>query len=162
MTKIDEAVDGDRQCEVCRNDINEDEDEGMCEEITRLLIDEPNVVKSYNDFRNRKGLELVNASEIKDHRVTMCMDCLLESFQPRRVNEGDIELDETSAYRGSILQGIGLTKSGRYPRKLGDEMGIQRKRAFGKSMHGPSTEFQECGLPANRATMHIELKEREL
>jgi len=45
------------------------------------------------------------------------MDCLLECFQARRVEQGHYELDEVSGYRGSILQGIGLTKHGRYNRK---------------------------------------------
>lgn len=165
LSKIEEADaenGGPHQCEVCRNDIVEEEDEAMCEEISRLLIEEPNVVNSYNEFRNRKGLSQVDAGEVKNHRVIMCMDCLLECFQPRRVNEGDYELDEVSAYRGSLFQGIGLTKHGHYARKLGDEMNIPRKRAFANSMHGPSTEFQKCGLPANREIMHIEQRANEL
>lgn len=65
------------------------------------------------------------------HEVRLCMDCLLDSFQARRVEPGDYELDEVSAYRGTLMQGIGLKPDGRYPRRLGDELGIEmKKRAF--------------------------------
>ena len=90
----------------------------------------------------------------------MCIDCLLECFQARRAQEGDIELDEVSAYRGSILQGIGLTKHGNYQRKLGDEMGLTRKRAFDKSQHGLSKGFEELAMPSNKEALMIEFNEK--
>lgn len=52
-----------------------------------------------------------------------------------------MEFDEVSAYKGTIMAGIGLTKSGRYARKLGDEMGIQKKRPFDNNMHALSKGF---------------------
>ena len=52
------------------------------------------------------------------------MDCLLDCFQARRVDSGDYELDEVSAYRGTLMHGIGIKTDGRYPRRLGDELGI--------------------------------------
>ena len=63
----------------------------------------------------------------------MCFKALLECFQPRRVENDDYELDEVSCYRGTLMAGIGLAKHGRYPRKLGDELGLQKKRAFDKT-----------------------------
>ena len=90
----------------------------------------------------------------------MCIDCLLECFQARRAQEGDIELDEVSAYRGSILQGIGLTKHGNYQRKLQDEMGLTRKRAFDKSQHGLSKGFEELAMPSNKEALMIEFNEK--
>ena len=52
------------------------------------------------------------------------IDSLLECFQDRSFDAGDYELDEVSAYRGTLMQGIGIKTEGRYPRRLGDELGI--------------------------------------
>lgn len=76
------------------------------------------------------------------------------------MESGNYELDEVSAYRGSIMQGIGLTKHGNYPRKLGDEMGLTRKRAFDKSQHGISMGFEELSMPSNKEAMLIEFNEK--
>jgi len=51
----------------------------------------------------------------------LCMDCLLECFEAKKLES----IDEVSAYRGSMMHGIGLLKYGQYSRKQGDEMGIQ-------------------------------------
>jgi len=71
-----------------------------------------------------------NDKSKKTHFVKFCIECLLNCFQARRVEKGNYELDEVSGYRGSIFQGIGLLKDGRYNRKQGDEMGIPHKRQF--------------------------------
>lgn len=94
---------------------------------------EVNLQKAYNEYRGRNDLQSINFSDNKasaDHRLALCIECLLECFQARRVEKGNIELDEVSCYRNTILQGIGLTKHGHYARKLSDEMGIPRKRLF--------------------------------
>jgi hypothetical protein len=57
------------------------------------------------------------------------------------------------------MHGIGLTKHGRYPRKLEDEMGIQRKRAFQVNHHGLSKGFEELAVPSNKETLLIEYQE---
>jgi len=44
---------------------------------------------------------------------------------------------------------------GRYPRKLGDELGIQKKRAFQNTHHGVSKGFQELAVPSNKELMFI-------
>ena len=90
----------------------------------------------------------------------MCIDCLLECFQARRAQEGDVEFEETSAYRGSILQGIGLTKHGHYSRKLQDEMGLKRKRAFETGQHGPSKGFEELAMPSNKEALLLEFNQK--
>lgn len=117
----------------------------MCQEISKQLPVELNLQKAYNDYRRRKDLQSINFSDkaSEDHRVALCLECLLECFQARRVEQGNIELDEVSCYRNTILQGIGLTKHGHYPRKLGDEMGIPRKRLFEKNQMNPSSGFKE-------------------
>ena len=117
------------------------------EDINRTMTDEENMKNAYNEFRKKKGLPAVEfpadgaASTTPAHKVQLCLDCLLECFKARRVEEADVQLDEVSAYRGSIMQGIGLTKHGRYARKLGDEMGIQKKRPFDNNMHALSKGF---------------------
>jgi hypothetical protein len=91
--------------------------------------------------------------------VQHCLECLLECFQARRVDAGDYELDEVSAYRGSIMQGIGITKHGHYSRKLADELGIPRKRAFETTQHALSKGFEELSVPSNKETLMIEFNE---
>lgn len=81
---------------------------------------------------------------------------MLECFQARKVESGNYELDEVSGYRGSILQGIGIAQHGRYPRKLGDELGIQRKRTFVTTQHGVSKGFEELALPSGKDTVLID------
>ena len=90
----------------------------------------------YNDFRRKKDLDVIDFStaESEAHQVKLCIECLLKCFQARKVDQGDYELDEVSVYRGTIMAGIGLTKSGRYPSKLGDELAIPRKKTFGANM----------------------------
>lgn len=91
-----------------------------------------------------------------DHKVCLCLNCQLEAFQARRLEPGDYELDEVSAFRGSIMQGIGLTKHGRYPRKLTDELGIPKKKTFENNQHGVSKAFAELSIPSGRDTLLIE------
>ena len=117
---------------MCQKDIVEEDDILMCQEISKSLSVEPNLQKAYNDFRKKKELHALDFNEkgAKEHHVVLCLECLLECFRARRVEAGNIELDEVSCYRGTIMQGIGLTKHGHYSRKLGDELGIPRKRLF--------------------------------
>ena len=65
-----------------------------------------------------------------------------------------------SGYRGTVMQGIGMTKSGNYPRKLADEMGLTRKRAFDKGQHGLSKGFEELAMPSNIEALMIEFNEK--
>ena len=67
----------------------------------------------------------MNDPKLAPHFVKLCLECLLDCFQARRVEVGNYELDEVGGYRGTLLAGIGLRQEGRYGRKLGDEMGIQ-------------------------------------
>jgi hypothetical protein len=57
------------------------------------------------------------------------------------------------------MQGIGITKHGHYPRKLGDELGIPRKRAFETTQHALSKGFEELSVPSNKDTLMIEFNE---
>ena len=68
--------------------------------------------------------------------------------------------DEVSAYRGTILHGIGLVKDGPHYRKLGDELGIQKKRAFDKTHHALSSGFEELAMPAGKEIVKIEKETR--
>lgn len=125
LTRIEEADDGEAanmRCEACAKDVVNEEDMSMNEEITKQAPEEANIKKAYAEFRNVKGLAPVDWAANPDHKVSLCIECLLEAFQARRVEAGDYELDEVSQYRGTIMQGIGLTMHGRYPRKLGDEL----------------------------------------
>ena len=121
---------GQFKCEVTGVEVEDEADIAMAQEISKQLCIEENLQKAYNRFRMKKDLEPVDfsAPENRVYLVKLCLEMLLECFQARRVESGNYELDEVSAYRGSILQGIGLTKHGRYNRKQGDEMGIPRKR----------------------------------
>lgn len=169
LAKIDETVCL-ASCEVCQKDITDEEDLALNDEINQGLQDEDNVKNAYNAFRKKRGLQAVDfaagqqqkagAAKSSPHQVTLCIDCLLECFQAKQLPEGSIELDEVSAYRGSILQGIGLTKHGHYQRKLGDEMGLTRKRAFEKGQHGLSKGFEELAMPSNKETLLIEFNEK--
>ena len=53
------------------------------------------------------------------------------------------------------MAGIGLTKHGRYARKLGDEMGIQKKRPFENNMHCLSKGFSNLAMPSNAEAAKI-------
>jgi len=131
----------------------------MCDEISRNLANEEGMKVAYNDFRRKKDLEPIDFSDadvVATHKVNLCIDCLLTCFQARKVERGDYELDEVSAYRGSIMQGIGLTKHGRYPRKLGDELDIPRKKTFATNMQHPSNGFKELAMPSNSETLVLE------
>ena len=80
------------------------------------------------------------------------MEFLLEYFQARLVEAAggeQRELDEVSAYRGTLMEGIGLKQEGPFQRRLGDELGIQRKRAFQNTHHGISKGFEELAVPSN-------------
>ena len=69
--------------------------------------------------------------------------------------------DEVSAYRGTVLHGIGLMKDGPHYRKLGDELGIQKKRAFDKTHHALSSGFEELAMPAGKDIAKIEKETRD-
>ena len=104
------------------------------------------------------GLDTIDFSDPAnaEHKVQLSIDCLLDCFEARKIDGQDREDDVTTAYRGTVMHGIGLTKAGRYPRKLGDEMGIQRKRAFEVNHHGLSKGFEELAVPSNKETLLIE------
>lgn len=92
------------------------------------------------EFRKKKGLPAIDlitpTSSVTDqHKMRLCMECLLDCFQARRVDPNSYELDEVSCYRGTLLEGIGIRQEGRYPRKQKDELGIQRKRGFSNVPH---------------------------
>ena len=58
LAKIDEA---DREnCEICSNEIAEEEDAMLNEEINRSLIEEENVKTAYNEFRKKRGLAAID------------------------------------------------------------------------------------------------------
>lgn len=143
-----------RNCEACRKQIVNQEDYTLNEDISKQILEEENVKNAYIDYRNKKGMTAIDFKATINHKVCLCVECLLDCFQARRVEPDDYELDEVSAYRGSILQGIGLTKHGRYARKLGDELGIQRKRTFEKTQHALSKGFEQLAVPAN-AEIHV-------
>ena len=99
-------------CEACPNNseaISED-DLVINEDVSKTMMEEENLQTAYNEFRNRKGLSMIDFKDPSNlpHNVQLCMNCLLESFQARRVEAGDYELDEVSAYRGTLMQGIGI------------------------------------------------------
>lgn len=77
----------------------------MALDVSKSLNGEDNLRNAYNDFRWRKNLDIINFKDpsMNAHFIKFCVDCLLECFQARRVEKGDYELDEVSAYRGSIL-----------------------------------------------------------
>ena len=103
----------------------------ICQDVSKSVAEDENLQSAYNSFRNRKGLDMIDFKKLElPHEVRFCMDCLLDCFEPQRVDLGNYELDEVSAYRGTLMHGIGIKPEGRYPRRLGDELGIQRKRAF--------------------------------
>ena len=118
LQRIDEACLG--NCDICNKEIADEEDLALNDEINQNITEEDNVKSAYNEFRKKRGLAAIDFSaktadgKASEHRVQMCIDCLLECFQAKRMQEGDIEFDEVSAYRGSIMQGIGLTKHGHY------------------------------------------------
>ena len=136
----------------------------MCEEISKTIANEDHVKAAYNEFRKRNNLATIDFSDKSNdkHRIMLCIDCLLDCFQARRVEQGNYELDEVSGYRGSIWQGIGIAQHGRYPRKLGDELGIPRKRAFDNTQHGVSKGFEELAVPSNKETMMIDFNQKIL
>lgn len=127
----------DNKCEICPNDEVTEEDLAVNEEMSKSIPDEENLKNAYNAFRQRKGLTAVDFTTIdyksSPHKVQLCFNCLFDCFQARRVEANDYELDEVSAYRGTMMEGIGIKQNGRYPRKLGDELGLQRKRPFDKT-----------------------------
>ena len=49
-------------CEICSNEIVDDEDLALNEEINRNLYEEENVKASYNEFRTKRGLAPIDFS----------------------------------------------------------------------------------------------------
>ena len=167
LSKIDETTGEAGKagfCEACPNkdkEISED-DMTVNEDISKSVIEDQNLKSAYNEFRNRKGLSIVDFDDLyqSPHQVRLCMDCLLDCFQARRADVGDCDLDEVSAYRNTLMHGIGMKQDGRYPRKQGDEMGIQRKRAFMKTHHGLSEGFKDLALPSNAEIFNINMADQ--
>ena len=134
----------------CANEFINREDLATLEDIYRFSDDENDVKNAYIEFRRRKGLPAIefpaegSAMTEEQLRLMVCLDSILECFKARKAREANLEeidFDEVSAYKGTIMAGIGLTKHGRYERKLGDEMGIQKKRPFDNNMHALSKGF---------------------
>ena len=88
LAKIDEACLG--SCEICCREIADEEDMALNEEISQNLVEEDNVKNAYNAFRKKRGLAPIDfnagqqMSAESQHKVQMCIDCLLECFQARR------------------------------------------------------------------------------
>ena len=62
LSKIDEA---DRvNCEICSNEIAEEEDYVLNEEINRSLAQEENVRTAYNEFRQKRGLAAIDFTAV--------------------------------------------------------------------------------------------------
>ena len=142
------------KCEVCSNDILNEEDLKINEDISLSIPEEMHVTLAYNEFRKKKSMQIIDFSDRanKDHKLQLCMDCLLECFEAKKLEK----IDEVSAYRGSLMHGIGLMKYGQYSRKLGDEMGIQQKRSFENTHHGISKGFGQLAMPANKESLMID------
>ena len=124
------------------------------------MSEEENVKNAYDQYRIRMGLPAIDWTSNPAHKPSLCLDAFVDCFQARRAEPGDYELDEVSAYRGSIMAGIGMTKHGRYNRKLGDELGIPRKRCFDTTQHALSPGFEQLAVPSNKEIMLIEYQEK--
>lgn len=83
LSKIDEAER--ENCEICSNEIADEEDLALNEEINRTLAEEANVKTAYNEFRKKRGLTAIDfsarpADPKMAHKVQLCIECLLECF----------------------------------------------------------------------------------
>jgi len=67
----------------------------------------------------------------------------------------DLDYDEVSCYKGTIMQGIGIAKDGPHYRKLGDELGIQKRRAFETNHHALSKGFEGLAIPSGKEVLVI-------
>ena len=84
LSKIEEQQDGEiGKCQACLKEILEEEDMAMCDEISRNLVNEIEMKVAYNDFRRKRDLEPIDFSNedvAANHRVNLCIDCLLTCF----------------------------------------------------------------------------------
>lgn len=149
-----------RVCEVSKRPITEPEDIALNETISRMLLEEESLKVAYNEYRNANGLPLIDFYDPQqaNHRVSLSLECLVACFKARVLEPGE---EEPGAFTpGSVLNGIGLTRFGRFDRKQGDEMGIPVRKRFDTTQHCLSKGFEALAVPSNRATLLVDFQDR--